>query len=162
MLQKAIAVALDAHGSQTDLAGKPYLYHLLRIAMKHQDNEILFSIAMLHDVVEDTFGKPNQITLENIYSEFGTLIGEAVNSITRREAGMRHPSITGVFCYTSRESESYRAYIERCGQNALARIIKIDDLTDNLNPHRRMPVLTSKDRDRIKRYNDALNYLGTL
>ena len=53
MLEKAIAIAVEAHRGQIDKAGKPYILHPMRVMLagKNQDEMIC---GILHDVIEDT------------------------------------------------------------------------------------------------------------
>lgn len=53
MLEKAIALAASAHAGQVDKAGAPYIFHPIRVASTFSD-ETLQTVAVLHDVVEDT------------------------------------------------------------------------------------------------------------
>ena len=53
LLEKALAIAVEAHRGQKDRAGKPYILHPLRVMgrVSTEDEQI---VAILHDVVEDT------------------------------------------------------------------------------------------------------------
>ena len=55
MLNQAIALAALAHEGQTDKAGAPYILHSLRVMLRCQ-GETAQICAVLHDVLEDTFG----------------------------------------------------------------------------------------------------------
>lgn len=46
-------IAEQAHFGQTDRGGAPYICHPLHLAEQFQD-EILVTVALLHDVVEDS------------------------------------------------------------------------------------------------------------
>ncbi|MFP5392790.1 MAG: hypothetical protein ACLGI6_14780 [Gammaproteobacteria bacterium] len=52
-IETAIKLAVDAHAGQRDKAGRPYILHPLRVMHRFTD-ETLQSIAVLHDVPEDT------------------------------------------------------------------------------------------------------------
>jgi len=160
MIEKAIAVALDAHRSQVDLAGYPYILHPLRLAAKHEDSELLYTVAILHDVVEDTFGKPNMITLDELFAEFGLNVTASVDALTRREAGMRlwYPFRESEVVYQKHEEDYLNEYIPRCAKDPAARIIKRDDLIDHFAIER-MKVMEDKDLARLSRYHQALKIL---
>ncbi len=53
LLQKAIALATNAHKEQIRFNGEPYILHPIRVMLKMESAEIM-AIAVLHDVIEDT------------------------------------------------------------------------------------------------------------
>ena len=55
-LEKAIAIAAEAHAGATDKAGAPYILHPLRVMLKVNSPEERI-VAVLHDVVEDCAAK---------------------------------------------------------------------------------------------------------
>jgi (p)ppGpp synthase/HD superfamily hydrolase len=63
-LERAIAIAAEAHAGQTDKAGAPYLLHPLRMMMGLTSIEERI-VAVLHDVCEDCPGW----TLERLRGE---------------------------------------------------------------------------------------------
>ena len=134
MIEKAIAMALKAHKGQTDLTGRPYILHPLRVAFKFTGSDEMFAAAVLHDVVEDS-----PITVSDIQKAFNPFVAEIVDSLSRRE------------------KELYLdEYIPRCKQNQFASVIKIADLEDNLSPER---VLAVYKTSRVGRYYQALQIL---
>ena len=132
MINKALALAIKAHHGQVDKCGKPYIFHLIRVALSLDDPTDKI-IALLHDVVEDA-----DVTLDDIENEFGSEIAHVIEKLTHRD------------------SESYFDYIHRVGRNKTAIRVKIADLTDNLDPIREF-----KGRDNTK-YKNALKYLSNL
>jgi (p)ppGpp synthase/HD superfamily hydrolase len=110
MLREAITMAALAHDGQTDKNGAPYIFHPIRVASNFSD-EILQTIAVLHDIVEDT-----AITLSDLDAHFPQGVVNAVDALTRRP------------------SEPYEDFILRAGRNPLARQVKIADIRDNLRP----------------------------
>jgi (p)ppGpp synthase/HD superfamily hydrolase len=90
------------------------------------------TVAVLHDVVEDT-----AMTLDDL----------------RRE-GFSKEVILAVERLTHRDGENYEEYIERVRQNPAARSVKLADLEDNMNLLRiRNP--KPKDLERLQRYHRA-------
>lgn len=165
MIEKALAMALRAHAGQIDKAGQPYILHPLRVAAKFGDKELLYVIALLHDVVEDTFGKPNEITISEILSEFGGMVAEAVECLTRREVGMLYLAINmslTPWSWDIKRADKKEVYlmefIPRVATNAVAIAVKIADIHDNLDP-RRMLALNDEEIGRLKRYYRALKFL---
>jgi hypothetical protein len=130
-LAHAIALAAEAHKHQKDRAGKPYILHPLRIMFRMQSEEEM-TVAVLHDVVEDT-----PWTLEDL----------------RRE-GFPEDIVQAVDCLTKREGEPYQLLIDRAKQHPLATRVKIGDLEDNMDA-KRMKTLTHDDLDRLRKYHAA-------
>ena len=62
-LERAVAIATQAHGGQTDKAGEPYIRHPLRV-MLSMDSDLERIVAVLHDVVEDS-----DITLDQLRAD---------------------------------------------------------------------------------------------
>ena len=135
-LERAIALAAEAHAGQRDKAGEPYILHPLRVMLAVNTPEEQMT-GVLHDVVEDT-----SITLDRLRAEgFPETVVEAVDALTRRDG------------------EDYFDFARRAGSNLISRPVKLADLRDNLNLSR-IPAPTQRDHDRIARYEKALKLLG--
>jgi GTP pyrophosphokinase len=82
-IARAAATAIRWHGPQQRPTGVPYLEHLLEAlevlvrGAGTTDPEVLAAV-LLHDVVEDTAG-----TLGDIESEFGPVVAELVDWVTK-------------------------------------------------------------------------------
>lgn len=135
LLMRAIAIATQAHKGQTDRSGKPYITHPLRV-MEACETTAQKIVAVLHDVVEDT-----AVTLEELAAEFPPAIVEAVDFMTHR------PEVT------------YEQYIARLASNAIARAVKLRDLTDNMDL-RRLVAITDDDVTRCRKYLKAFRFLS--
>ena len=135
-LQTAIAIAVAAHSGQVDKAGEPYILHPLRI-MFNVSGELERTVAVLHDVVEDS-----EWTLEGL-----------------REEGFSDAVVAGVEALTRREGESYMEFVRRAAGHPVGRVVKRADLVDNMDLSR-IPEPTEKDRERLRRYERALELLG--
>jgi (p)ppGpp synthase/HD superfamily hydrolase len=136
MIDKAIAMALKAHTGQLDKAGQPYILHCLRVASKFTGHKVMYCAAVLHDTVEDS-----PITIADIHREFGVDVCEIVDSLTHLK---REPYL--------------EKYIPRCARDRFARVIKIADIYDNLDPSRAR-ILADEDYRRIRKYHQALDIL---
>ena len=136
-LEKAIVLATTAHQGQTDKGGHPYILHPLRIMMRMKSEDEMI-VAVLHDVIEDT-----TITYEDLEKEgFASSIIESITALTRKP------------------SEDYMDFINRCKQNEIARKVKMQDISDNMNLSRMGDMdLTDKDYSRQKKYAKALRIL---
>jgi len=138
-LERAIAIASQAHESQVDKAGAPYILHPLRMMLSVDTPEARMA-AVLHDVVEDT-----SITLDQLRGEgFPETVIEAVEALTKRPE----------------EENDYDAFIRRVAPNPLARTVKLADLRDNCDMSR-IAKPSQKDWRRIEKYKRAIQYLET-
>lgn len=135
-LERAIAIAAQAHAGQTDKAGAPYILHPLRM-MLTLETEAERIVAVLHDVVEDT-----PVTLDDLRAErFTDEILAALESVTKRDG------------------EDYEAFVLRAGQNPIGRRVKLADLRDNSDISR-IPAPTEKDYGRLEKYRGAIATLS--
>lgn len=137
---QALLLATAAHSGQVDKGGHPYIFHPVSVAamLAHSEySEDHVVVALLHDIVEDT-----DYTLEDLRSYgFGDTVVDAVDAITRRDG------------------ETYWDYIWRCGQNEIARAVKLFDLTDNSRTIRMGDKRAEIEGMVRSRYNRALEYL---
>ena len=136
LLAKAIEIALKAHEGQVDKSGMPYAGHVMRVmqAGRTIDEKI---VGVLHDIVEDT-----SWTFEALLAEgFPAHIVDALRCVTKIS-----------------DDEPYEQFIERVKTNPLAVAVKINDLTDNMDI-RRLPDLTDKDVQRLRKYLQAYRLL---
>jgi (p)ppGpp synthase/HD superfamily hydrolase len=130
LLEKAIAIAVEAHRGQKDKSGAPYILHPLRVMARVQTEHEKI-VAVLHDVVED---HGNVWPAERLRKEgFDDCILDALDRVTKRK------------------DESYEQFVERSAANPISRAVKIADLEDNMDI-RRLNDVTEKDRERLKKY----------
>lgn len=130
-LERAIAIALEAHQGQLDKAGAPYVLHPLRVMLRLKSEPARIA-AVLHDVVEDS-----NWTLEGLARE-----------------GFSAEVLAALECLTKQEGEAYEAFMERVKTNPLAMDVKKADLLDNLDLLR-LPELSEKDLTRLAKYHRA-------
>lgn len=135
MESKALEIAKKAHSGQFDKGGRPYIEHPMYVSSQFQD-ETLRTVALLHDVVEDS-----DYSFQDLEKEgFDKMIIDAVVAITKLE------------------KETYSNYIIRLKNNKLARQVKIVDLKHNMQLNR-ISNPTKKDFCRIEKYKEALGVL---
>ncbi len=137
MLGRAIKIAVEAHDGQYDKSGKPYILHPL-----HLMDQVLFDvelaiIAVLHDVVEDSYYSMNDLALVGFS---GRVLG-ALELLTHND---------GV---------SYEDYIDGICGNYDAIRVKRKDLEHN-SDITRLKGIRKKDLDRIEKYHRAFIKLG--
>lgn len=117
-LERAIALALEAHEGQRDWNGRPFILHPMRVGMalleKYGDLD-LASAGVLHDAVEDSSGR---VTVERVEAEVTGYTAFLVSKLTH------DPKVP------------YEDYIEGISGNRDVVRVKLADLTDNLSPFR--------------------------
>ena len=134
LIGKAFELAFELHDGQTDKTGKPYILHPVAVAQR-VEGDMAQVVALLHDVVEDT-----SCTIEHIAHNFGPVVSQAVDAITKREG------------------ETYKCYLARVKGNKIARMVKIADISHNLE---RIGNLSEKDQLRLAdKYGEALSFLS--
>ncbi|MCA9955420.1 MAG: GTP pyrophosphokinase [Ardenticatenaceae bacterium] len=135
-LERAIAIAAEAHAGQTDKAGVAYILHPLRV-MLMLETEAERIVGVLHDVVEDT-----AVTYEDL-----------------RVAGFTEEILAALDSVTRRDDEDYEAFVRRAGENPIGRRVKLADLKDNSDLSR-IPSPTEKDYARLEKYRRAIATLS--
>src|SRR6266699_1181216 len=86
-LERAIAIAVEAHRGQKDKNGAAYILHPLRVVAR-VNSEVEKIAAILHDVVEDT-----DWTLDRLRNEgFSAEVIQAIDCVTKREAAGLTPT----------------------------------------------------------------------
>lgn len=137
MLDRAIAIAAKEFEGKFDKGGQPYILHCLHVMHKVGPSDHgLMTIAVLHDLVEDT-----DWTLDMLINE-----------------GFPHRVVTAIDCLTHRREDSYDDYIRRIATNADARKVKLEDLRHN-SDITRMKGLREKDFKRLEKYHRAYEFL---
>lgn len=139
-VDKALLFALVAHYGQKDKGKNSYILHPINVMLK-MDTEDEMTVAVIHDVVEDT-----DYTLEDC-SEFG----------------YSEPNLQTIDALTRRDSETYAEFIQRIMQSGTACKVKDADIDHNMLLSRlKNRKLTEKDFTRMQDYIDAKATLGTL
>lgn len=131
-LERAISIAANAHEGDVDKGGEPYILHPLRLMMQFESDNYRI-VAVLHDVIEDSFVGLNDLEKEG----FSLCVTQALSALTRKK------------------HQSYDEYINRVSNNPVAKAIKIADLKDNLNLLR-LVEFGEADSKRVKKYLIAL------
>lgn len=137
MLDKAITLVSKAFEGRKDKGGKYYVLHCLHVMFKvGMDDEELMTIAVLHDLIEDT-----DYTIENL-----------------RAMGFSERVIAGVKALTHEDGVPYMEYIKIIAMNPDSRSVKREDLDHN-SRILRMKGLRKKDFERLEKYFTAYEYL---
>lgn len=137
MIDIALAIARKAHAGQVDKAGVDYIQHPLYVASQVKTEQEK-AVALLHDVLEDS-----DITAADLLAY-----------------GLSNEVVTAVQTLTKKKGQSYQDYLEKVKSNDLARVVKLADLKHNSDLSR-LKSVSDTDRDRVKKYKNAIRYLST-
>ena len=135
MTKKALLLSFNAHKDQVGKGGLPYVYHPFHLA-EQMDTEEAVTVALLHDVVEDT-----DYTIEDIIA-----MGFP-KSVTDALALMTHDDTT-----------PYMDYVAKIKSNPIAKAVKLADLRHNSDTSR-LDIIDEKVLRRVQKYYDAIMLL---
>ena len=135
--KQAMKICFLAHYSQYDIGGTPYVFHPFHLAEQMTD-EITTIVALLHDVVEDSF-----YTFDDLALFFDSEVIEALKLLTR---------VKGT---------PYMDYIAAIKDHPIARAVKLADLKHNSDITRLDPVKAREKStiSRLKKYSKAIELL---
>lgn len=136
-LERAIAIAAEAHAGQTDKAGAPYILHPLRVMMAMPDDLSYRIVAVLHDVLEDC---------------------PAWTADRLDEEGFSVRTVAAILSVTRCPGEAYTAAIARANADPIGRVVKLADLRDNMDLSR-ISSPTDRDWERYWKYRRAVDLL---
>lgn len=133
----AMQVAYTKHAGQVDKAGVPYIFHPYHLAEQLQD-EIACTVALLHDVVEDT-----DTTFEELSEKFPDEVIEALRFLTRTK------------------DTPYLEYVKNIKKNKIATAVKLKDLEHNMDKARMSltHISDEKRKSLFDRYTKAVQIL---
>ena len=153
-LQRAIAIAVEAHDGQTDKGGAPYILHPLRIMMSLKTEDEMI-VGVLHDVVEDCADKG--FTWDYLEQQgFSETVLNALQTVTKTPEEEKHfKSLSG-----QDRINAYLEFVSRAKANPIGKRVKRADIFDNLNVSR-IGELTQKDLDRLNQYKRAIEFLDS-
>lgn len=136
LVNEARWLAEEAHATQTDKAGRPYIEHVRRVAAAVAGDDAAEMVAWLHDVLEDQPAYAPQVLL------FPQVVVEAVFDLTR-----------GV-----NKSEAF--YYWNIRQSPLSLKVKLADIADN-SDESRLALLDPEAAARLRvKYAKARAALG--
>lgn len=135
MTKKALRLAFDAHKDQVDKSGMPYVFHPFHLAEQMTD-EITVTVALLHDVIEDT-----DYTFDDL-----------------RGMGFPDEVISALMLLTHAPDVPYMDYVKKIKTNDVAKAVKLADLRHN-SDMTRLDSTTPKDILRIEKYKSAIELL---
>lgn len=122
MTIRAMKIAYHAHAGQTDHSGIPYVFHPYHLA-EQMDDEISCTVALLHDVIEDT-----DVTVQTLEKEFPKAVMDAVLLLTHDE------------------KTDYFDYVRKIRDNPIAQKVKLADLAHNSDETRDVGAQISEEQ----------------
>ena len=139
-IEKAYAMAKEAHEGQLRHSGEPYIVHPVCVAQiladLEMDQESIIA-GLLHDVAEDT-----SFSLEKISEEFGETVAKLVDGVTK---------LTGINWQGGREemqAENLRKMFLAMAQDIRVIIIKLADRAHNMRTLQYMKPEKQKEKAR--------------
>lgn len=153
LVDRAYVFSAKVHQGQTRLSGEPYLTHPLQVAhilTRMKLDEVCITTGLLHDTLEDTPAKP-----EEIVSLFGQEIATLVDGLTK----------IGKMSFSSSEeqqAENFRKMILAMAKDIRVILVK---LADRLHNMRTLEFLSAEKqrsiaRETIEVYSPIANRLG--
>ena len=134
MTIQAMHLAYRAHHGQVDKTGLPYIFHPIHLAEQMED-EVSCTVALLHDVAEDT-----EITLQQLSMEFPPEVMQPLRLLTHDDG------------------TPYLEYVARLKGKPIARAVKLADLRHN-SDLTRLDHVDEKVLRRAEKYRTALELL---
>lgn len=130
-LENMLSIVCEAHKGQYDKAGKPYVFHCLKVMhYLNSTDEELMCIALGHDLLEDT----------------------EVTSRYLLDMKFSDRVVDGILNLTKRDGQSYDNYKQQVLHSRDAMRVKLCDLRHN-SDIRRLKGVTEKDVARIAKYH---------
>jgi len=135
MTKLALKLCFEAHKTQTDKSGMPYVFHPFHLAEQMHDEDTTV-VALLHDVIEDT-----DYTLDDL-----------------RELGFEDRVISAIALMTHDDAVPYMEYVAQIKKNPIARAVKLADLRHN-SDMTRLDTVSPWDEKRAEKYAEAIRLL---
>ena len=135
-LELAKQLAKEYHKGQVDKAGVDYFNGHIMSVVNGVDTVEEKTVAYLHDIIEDT----NLTYLDLFALGFSDKIVRAVLSLTKEKY------------------EKYEDYLKNVKKDKLATVVKLSDLTNNMDLSR-LKQITEVDKKRLEKYKKAYKYL---
>jgi GTP pyrophosphokinase len=138
-LEKAFRFARQYHEGQTRDSGEPYMVHPIKVAVILADMRmdlVAMQTGLLHDVVEDT-----SVKIEQVRKEFGEEVAHCVDGVTK---------LTKLDFYSAedRQAESFRKMLLAMVEDIRVMMVKLADRMHNM---RTLSFLSPERRERIAR-----------
>ena len=130
MIEKAYAMASEAHSGQLRKSGEPYIIHPLNVAIILADLELdkeTIIAGLLHDVVEDTV-----MTEDDLKREFGDEVALLVDGVTKLEKLPLTPDGNQSDVKLEMQAENLRKMFLAMAKDIRVILIKLADRLHNM------------------------------
>ncbi len=123
---RAFDFAEKAHSGQKRLSGEPYIIHSIEVAsgiarlLEQRADTVILSVALLHDVVEDT-----GVRMAQLEKEFGKEVAQLVDGVTK----ISHLSFTSP---EADQAENFRKLILAMATDLRVILVKLCDRLHNM------------------------------
>ena len=137
VLRRAFEYAAWRHAGQRRKSGEPYILHPIEVAIllaEQQMDSVCLQTALLHDVVEDTKAK-----LEEVQKSFGEEVARCVDGVTKLRKLKFHSR-------EERQAESVRKMLLAMVTDIRVILVKLADRLHNL---RTLDALSREQQERI-------------
>ena len=126
-IERAVAIATEAHKNQLRKTGEPYIIHPLAVKKIleewHMDEDTIIA-GILHDTVEDT-----DLTLDDIKKEFGESVAFLVDGVTK--LGQVRKNMDNLDTYLPETKDNFLRLMIATGNDIRVLIIKLADRLHN-------------------------------
>src|SRR5213082_2062655 len=126
LVKKAYVYSAKVHQGQVRKSGEPYLVHPLEVAGILADlklDEASIVAGLLHDTIEDTLAKP-----EEIKELFGTEVLELVEGVTKLGTFQSAPAVS----IEEKQAENFRKMLVAMAKDIRVILVKLADRTHNM------------------------------
>ena len=134
--KKALKLCFEAHKNQADKSGLPYVFHPFHVAEQMTDEKTTI-VALLHDVIEDT-----SYTLQDL-----------------RNLGFDEDVLGALELMTHDKNVPYIDYVAKIKGNAIAKTVKLADLSHN-SDLTRLDEVNEAALNRVEKYKAAIKLLS--
>ncbi|XWX05198.1 bifunctional (p)ppGpp synthetase/guanosine-3',5'-bis(diphosphate) 3'-pyrophosphohydrolase [Aggregatilineales bacterium SYSU G02658] len=137
LIEKAYYYAENAHQGMVRNSGEPYFTHCVAVATilaeLHMDAETI-AAGLLHDVVEDTRGTPNEVTEAMVEAEFGSVVCRLVSGLTKLKKMAGEDEKNGIkrSSMSKRDIEYLRRMMLTADKDIRVVIVKLADRLHNM------------------------------
>src|SRR5438270_11860938 len=127
LVKKAYVYSAKVHQGQIRKSGEPYLVHPLEVAGLLADlklDEASIVAGLLHDTIEDTLAKP-----EEIHELFGPEVLALVEGVTKLGTFSHGPTTP-----EEKQAENFRKMLVAMAKDIRVILVKLADRTHNMRP----------------------------
>jgi GTP diphosphokinase / guanosine-3',5'-bis(diphosphate) 3'-diphosphatase len=133
VIKKAYVYSAKVHQGQVRQSGEPYLVHPLEVAgilSELKLDEASIVTGLLHDTIEDTLAKP-----EEVRELFGDEVAQLVDGVTKLSQVAASPLVS----QEEKQAENFRKMIVAMAKDIRVILVKLADRTHNMRTLEHVP-----------------------